>query len=209
VFNYLILSLALPVLALPCAAMACDADLGGQFQTSLSTKAPDQALFSEAVTRLVNQERCTRGLRGMKTSTSLTQVALGHSKDMVAKNFFSHQSPTRGRKTMKLRLDKSGVRYRRAAENIAQLSVYAFAGQRFVIKSAAKCHFESSSSGAPIPRHSYASLARASMQGWMNSTGHRRNILDPKLSSVGTAVAIKRNAPHCGHTLITQNFSGE
>ncbi len=192
-------------LILPSTAFACKANLSGKFQTDLNVKAPDQALFSEAVTRLVNQERCNRGLANMTTSKTLTRVAQGHSADMVAKNYFSHTSPTRGRKTMQTRLDKGGVRYRRAAENIAQFSVYAFGGQRFVIRNAAKCQFETS--GKPVPIHSYASLARATMVGWMNSSGHRRNILDPKLGAVGTAVAIKRNAPHCGHTLITQNFS--
>lgn len=193
-------------LILPTAALGCKANLSGQFQTELNVKAPDQALFSEAVTRLVNQERCNRGLALMNTSGVLTQAALGHSVDMVAKNFFSHTSPTRGRKTMRARLKKGGVSYRRAAENIAQFSVYAFGGQRFVIRDAAQCKFESS--GKPVPKHSYASLAQVTMNGWMNSTGHRRNILDPKLSEVGTAVAVKRDAPHCGQTLITQNFSG-
>lgn len=201
-FKYLIIGLLFPS-----AALACQADLGGKFRAPLNVQSPNQALFSEAVRRLANSERCRRGLSSLKPSDSLLNAAHGHSQDMVDNQFFAHKSPTRGRISLKDRLSRANVPYRLAAENISQMSVYNFQGQRFIIKDAAACNFQNAATRKPIEKHSYASLAQAVMTGWMNSPGHRRNIINPDLGAVGSAVAIDQRAPHCGHTLMTQNFS--
>lgn len=46
----------------------------------------------EAVLCLVNRERARRGLRALRRSTQLTQAAMHHSTDMVARQYFAHES---------------------------------------------------------------------------------------------------------------------
>src|SRR3954454_21132179 len=41
---------------------------------------------------LVNQERTSRGLKPLKSNRRLVTAATGHARDMVAKNYFSHDS---------------------------------------------------------------------------------------------------------------------
>lgn len=45
-----------------------------------------------AVLCLVNQERARRGLRALRRSHELTQAAMGHSSDMVSRQYFAHDN---------------------------------------------------------------------------------------------------------------------
>ena len=80
-------------------------------------------------------------------------------------------------------------------------------GSSFRIHDAAACGF-ATASGQPIPPHSYNSLARTMVGLWMKSSGHRRNILDPKVSMVATAVGFAAGAPYCGQFYLSQDFAG-
>ncbi len=46
---------------------------------------------------LTNEERLSRGLEALTPSANLTVVSRGHSREMMALNYFSHTSPTPGR----------------------------------------------------------------------------------------------------------------
>lgn len=48
---------------------------------------------------LVNKERASRGLSQLAVDPLLVEVARKHSREMAEKNYFSHNSPTRGIKT--------------------------------------------------------------------------------------------------------------
>ena len=66
---------------------------------------------------LVNQERTSRGLKPLTVDMTLVKTARMKSNDMIAKNYFAHQSPTYG---SPFDLMKSqGVTYRTAGENLA------------------------------------------------------------------------------------------
>lgn len=116
-----------------------------------SNNAPPQAVTSqaEAVLLLVNQERSKQGLKELKLSSDLTNIATMKSKDMADKKYFSHTSPTYG--TPFQMLQNFGVTYRAAGENIA-------AGQK---------------------------TAHEVMNSWMNSSGHRANILNASYTELG------------------------
>lgn len=102
--------------------------------------------------RLTNQERIKNGLAPLQADSTLVSLARLKSKDMVARNYFSHTSPTYG--TPAQMLAKNGITYNYYAENIAQ--------------------------GADATRiHAM----------WMNSAGHRANILDARLNRIGIGVA--------------------
>lgn len=105
--------------------------------------------FEEQVVKLVNKERAAAGLKALKSSSKLNNVAETKSKDMRDKGYFSHTSPTYG--TPFNMLKKFGVSYTAAGENIA-------AGQ---------------------------TTPAAVVKSWMNSSGHKANILSKKYTHIG------------------------
>lgn len=104
---------------------------------------------AEAVLKLVNEERSKQGLKSLKLSNKLTQIANTKAQDMAVKNYFNHTSPTYG--TPFEMLQHFGVSYRSAGENIA-------AGQK---------------------------SPQEVMNAWMNSSGHRANILNSSYTELG------------------------
>ena len=66
---------------------------------------------------LLNEARRTAGLNPVVADDELREVALAHSEDMVAHNFFSHVSPSTG--TPDDRVLRSGALVSAAGENIA------------------------------------------------------------------------------------------
>lgn len=120
------------------------------------------------VVRLVNEERARGGCSAVKHDPQLRAAAFGHSADMAAKNYFSHDSQD-GRSFMD-RIRAAGFTGGSGwAENIAM-------GQR---------------TPAEV------------MQGWMNSSGHRANIMNCKYNLIGVGVA--KNSS--GRLYWTQDFA--
>lgn len=120
-------------------------------QTGDSPSSPDGTVsdYAKKVFELVNAERANHGIAPLAWSDDLAAVAYAHSKDMNDRRFMSHNNPDG--QTPFDRMKAYGLRYSRAAENIA-------AGQK---------------------------TPQAVMQGWMNSSGHRANILNPELKMLG------------------------
>jgi uncharacterized YkwD family protein len=75
------------------------------------------ASLKAQVIQLVNQERENRGLDPLTVNDTLTSIARTKSEDMVANNYFSHNSPTYGSPFDML--SQFGVSYSTAGENIA------------------------------------------------------------------------------------------
>lgn len=111
------------------------------------------ALYEKQLCELANRERARRGLPILKISNALAEVARAHSREMAAKGYFEHESPTRALKTplnrYRARLGKSP---RLIAENIYKLE------------------------GSGLYKLKPSDFKRAH-QGWMKSPGHRANIL--------------------------------
>ena len=108
---------------------------------------------------LVNRERTARGLSRLRSNDRLDRAARGHSRNMVRRNFFSHDAP--GGASVLDRVLRRGYRGPRGTlvgENIAWGS------------------------------GSYATPAEI-LDGWMNSPGHRANILHPRFEEIGVGVA--------------------
>jgi len=83
----------------------------GRAQQKLS--APEQALFDSA-----NRERAARGLAPLKWSAALASAARAHAQKMAQENRLEHQFP--GEMDLGTRIRLAGVRFRAAAENVAQ-----------------------------------------------------------------------------------------
>jgi uncharacterized protein YkwD len=102
---------------------------------------------------LHNRERRDRNMRTFCVHPKLQKAARSHSKDMIRRDYFSHDTKGRNESACE-RIRRFGYRYRYCAENIA---------------------WGSGPKGEPD------SIMRA----WMNSSGHRSNILNGKHREIG------------------------
>lgn len=116
-------------------------------------------LLDAAIFFRTNEERIKNNVPEFYFSIALEKAALGHSIDMVRYNFYAHNSPVPGRAAMTDRLQLVGVDYRTCAENIYNI-------------------FDEDPT--------YWSLASKLVEGWMNSSGHRSNILNPNFKYLGS-----------------------
>lgn len=167
----------------------------------------NQKLLDAAILAQVNYERCRHGLPRLKASSGLRREATGHSKWMGRAQNLSHNSTTSGRQTVRQRLKRSGIKLHAGSENIGMFHFYQLDGRPFLVRSDAACHF-TTHAGQDLPRHSYDSLATMAVAYWMASPHHRVNILDTKVSHMGSGTYINVQGEYCGTVFMAQNFVG-
>ena len=200
---------AVLLLGLPSAADACSRTVSKEAaQTIVPAGRINQTLLDRAVRDEVNFHRCRAGLSKVGSAgNGLTNQALKHSTWMARTQQLTHRSTVPGHATLKQRIKKAKVSYRTGSENIGMVHRYQIDNRRFKILNASSCQF-ATYEGQKLPAHSYASLARHAVNLWMDSPGHRKNILDKRVSRMSTAVAFDPKAKYCGRFWLTQNFIG-
>jgi uncharacterized protein YkwD len=125
---------------------------------------PTQATLDRAVDAtvcLINEARANHDLGSLRTKSALEHAAAAHSRDMVKRDFFSHDSPTGS--TPQQRIDRTG--YLDGAHGWAVGETIAWG------------------SG------SYATPA-AIVRGWLKSPGHRAILLDGHYRDLGIGIAL-------------------
>lgn len=131
----------------------------------------------------INDRRREHGVEPLDYNQDLAAAARGHSEDMAARGYFSHETPEG---------DDIGDRYpgscRSIGENIAQT------------------HWdENVQTDSGVERiETEAELGEAVAEQWMNSPGHRRNLLREGWDSEGIGVALRGSEVY-----VTQGFCGD
>ncbi len=108
----------------------------------------------------VNVQREAHGLKPLRYSEELLEVARYYSRRMAEENFFSHKDPD-GR-TVRQRVTEAGITWRVLGENLAY-------------------------------SNGYINPVAVSVKGWMESPGHRKNILDPTYAETAIGAWISSN----------------
>ena len=116
------------------------------------------AEIEQAIFQRVNQERAAAGLPALSYNTTMEHYARIKSKDMGDNGYFSHEDLQGKLITEQMKAD--GVSYRAWGENIAYIQ----------------------------GMNDNSALATKFMDNWMNSSGHRANILSTNFSSIGIGV---------------------
>ncbi|WP_181363771.1 CAP domain-containing protein [Aliiroseovarius pelagivivens] len=192
----------------PAAAQAkCSVQRVSGEEKSISHKQLNQALLDAAILAQVNFYRCKHGLSKLTPAGGLRKQASKHSAWMARSGKLSHKATNGSSRNLTGRLKSSGLRFKTGAENIGVMRLYNLDGRRFLIRSSGKCVF-TTPAGEPIGRHSYRSLAKLAVREWMESPGHRKNILRRNLRHTGAGGGIRPNSQHCGAVFLTQIFLG-
>lgn len=121
---------------------------------------PDIAKVETAIVEATNAFRAENKLAAVKVEPRLARAARAYAEFLASRNLFSHTAD--GREPHQ-RVEAAGYAYCEAAENLAM-------------------HKDSRGFES-------RALAVKAVEGWINSPGHRRNLLVPGVTDIGVAVA--------------------
>jgi uncharacterized protein YkwD len=132
---------------------------------------------------LINKERTKKKATTLRFDEQLARIARAHSADMAKRKFFSHVNPSGKNATERGKLAGYGCRKTYAgyfteglAENIYQGNLYG--------------RIRITGNKRSYDWYSAEEIASDAVEGWMDSAGHRRNILDKTYERTGIGIAI-------------------
>jgi uncharacterized protein YkwD len=159
-----IATLICPV-ALACIALALPSAASAAGPCADGAIIPDAtntAAVKRATLCLLNRQRTTRGLAKLSSNAELAKAAQSFSVSMVSRQFFDHVSPSGSTLSTRVR---RGTRYLRGPIRSWSL------GENLA--------WGSGELATP----------QEIVDAWMNSAGHRRNVLDRRFRHIGIGVA--------------------
>lgn len=136
----------------------------------------DDPALRERALELVNTARAENELPALEADDVLDEAALAHARDMAERDFYAHESPE-GETVRDRFMEAGGSRWKLVAENLA------------------RCE------GCPTPPG--VERVEGFQSGWMDSPGHRANILARGLEGFGFAIVTDDRT-----TYAVQTFSG-
>lgn len=144
----------------------------GSAQTLYSSYEPlgGEAVLEASLLQKTNAERRTAGVPELAPDERLALAARQHAAEMARLNYFSHTSPSEGRRTPPERAAQAAFPFLIVGENIARMSS--------------------------------VDVATDVTRGWMDSPGHRENLLLPDFTHVGFGTAKDAR----GQTVVVQVF---
>jgi len=190
------------MLMLVCAAFAaCHAPRSASISPALSpgdSRSKPEVRSAELEKRihyLINAERKKHGLSSFAWNEALRGIARKHSSDMARRGYFSHVSPDGHDFSYRYKQEGyqcevrgQGNAYYTGGENIFQNNLY----DRVMITNGVRQY----------DWNSVDRIAETTVDGWMKSPGHRKNILMPYWVSEGIGISISPD----DKVYITQNF---
>jgi uncharacterized protein YkwD len=141
-----------------------------------------EAEVEELIIVLVNDERQQYDLSTLSEDALLTSLAREHSISMVENNFFGHERYP-GERPLSYNMSPGTMR----GENLAKIPT------KQVI---------------PGPYLSLQEVCEWAVSGWMDSPGHKDNILEPCYSKTGVGVSLSEEGDF-SYLYITQIFEGD
>jgi uncharacterized protein YkwD len=124
----------------------------------------NSAQIRQATLCLLNAQRSAHGLRELRANPRLRRAATGYVRLMASGNFFSHTSPSGSTPLSRITF----TRYLRGARSWTIGENLAWGTGSFA-------------------------TPQGTVNAWMNSAGHRRNILNPTFREIG--IGVTQGAP--------------
>ena len=145
--------------------------------------------LEQKIHEAINSQRKSNDRAPLAIDEELSKLARAHSEDMASRGYFKHVNPE-GLTPMQ-RAEAAGYKVcQLMGENIYQNNLYSR-----VIEEKKKTTYD---------WNSMDKIANTTIKGWMESEGHRMNILDKNYTSEGIGVAIAAD----DKVYITQVFCG-
>jgi uncharacterized protein YkwD len=153
----------------------------------------DFARLHATIFFITNEERAKKRLPFLEYAPELEEIAIMHSRDMYEKKFFSHYNPSdKKKKTPNDRAVLAGILNPYIAENIATSHGLKYkSGEKVFVRGSGQ--FSYKIDGELIQPHTYLSLAATIVDSWMNSKGHRKNILSDDALQLGCGTYFYRD----------------
>ncbi|MDH3678073.1 MAG: CAP domain-containing protein [Nitrosopumilus sp.] len=156
----------------------------------------DKTELEILVHQFTNQYRIQHGLEPVSLDENLSIVARGHSKDMAIQDYFAHITPEgidpTGRAT------KLGYNCQKIVGNL----IYSGIGENIFQNNLYDTVWYVGDIPTSYDWNTQEEIAESTVDGWMNSQGHRKNILTGMFDREGIGVEIAKN----DKVYITQNF---
>lgn len=170
------------------------------FTQALTPKPLDTKKLEQKIHELINKERTENGLTPLKLNQKISDIARQHSQDMADRNYFEHDSPEG--KSFEDRYKENNfnceiVISESSTELITETAneiTTEITTETLYATGAENISFTEGYTGEDT-------IAKTMVDGWMNSPGHRKNILTSYFESEGIGVVKTGNKVYA-----TQNF---
>lgn len=129
----------------------------------------------QLIQRGINHERATRNLPGLVIDARLYDIAQARSNDMIRRAYFSHQDPQSDSVAFQDLIRNNQYRFLFAGENIAEIK-----NQGSLVPSGLTVY----------SRYGASEIADQFVTGWINSSEHRENIVNPHFRKTGIALGV-------------------
>ena len=172
-------------------------DLQGELQSNIQKVKENTNALASNIHRLINEERRKNGLDPLQWDQSLANIALSHSVDMAQNDYFDHINPQG---------EDFADRYAEHGYNLETHigDLVYVGGENLFLNNVVKSYTydEITNEVLEYVYNDMDELARSTVQGWMESPGHRDNILTP-FTREGIGIYVTDE----GKVYITENFS--
>jgi len=152
---------------------------GAVYPYPLSTTALEQRVHE-----LINEKRAENGLGALGFDPALAEIARNHSDDMAAHHYFDHINPAGQNPTARGTAANYSCR-----KNYGSYYTFGIAENLFLNNLYTAATFYSNRETV-YQWNSPEDIAQITVSGWMNSSGHRENILTPTFDRQGIGVTI-------------------
>lgn len=159
----------------------------------IEVTALDHPLLARAIFDETNRVRVAEKLKPFRAEPRLDEAADTQAQMGALFRPPSHTNPFPLISTPLDRVRFAGLEPRQVAENIALITIYDVPSGVSVYYLKGDPTLRDGRSGEPVRPHTYRSFAKAIVAAWMNSPGHRQNVVDPKLHYLGCAVRPARS----------------
>jgi uncharacterized protein YkwD len=173
------------------------ANLQREMQGKVQAVKDREAELASMIHGMINEKRKSNGLKSLQWDQSLANIAYLHSKDMAERDYFDHISPEG---------EDFADRYAEHGYHLeTQIGNHVYVGGENLFLNNVVRSYQYDPETGEIYEYTYNTLddlAVSTVEGWMDSPGHRENILTP-FTREGIGIFVTDE----GEVYITENFS--
>ncbi|HEY0945996.1 MAG TPA: CAP domain-containing protein [Opitutaceae bacterium] len=165
-----------------------------QWQASVDWAGFDAPFLAAAIFHETNRVRAENGIRRLRWYRGLAAAADIQASMNAFTGTSTHANPLAGRGDVAQRVNRAGITARSIAENVAMTPARTLADgrPRLAVDDAGRRVIRDPATGSELQWPTYAELAARIVQQWMNSPGHRANLLSRSHTHLACGASMAR-----------------